>query len=104
MNGVFNLFSNKRTLLKELRRVLRPHGQLVIADLAAAAPLPEYFAGEADAWAWCMSGALTPAQLQNLLQLSSFAGISLHQEEDGDMFIRVMVVCTRAEPGECRRT
>jgi arsenite methyltransferase len=99
MNGVFNLFSDKQRLLKELHRVLRPHGQLVIADLAAAAPLPEYFADEADAWAWCMSGALTPAQLHDLLQLSGFAEIGLHQEEDGDMFARVMAVCRRTEEG-----
>jgi arsenite methyltransferase len=102
MNGVFNLFSNKQTLLEELHRVLRPLGQLIIADLAATAPLPEYFAGEADAWAWCMSGALTPVQLQDLLQLSSFAGINLHQEEASDMLVRAMVVCTRAEAGACR--
>jgi arsenite methyltransferase len=103
MNGVFNLFPNKHILLKELHRVLRPHGTLIMADLAAAAPLPEYFAGEPDAWAWCMSGALTTAQLLDLLQQSAFDGITLNREENADMFVRVMVVCRRAE-GELRRS
>jgi len=99
MNGVFNLFPDKQRLLEELRRVLRSHGQLIIADLGATAPLPDYFAGEPDAWAWCMSGALTAVQLQGLLQETAFEAITLNQEEDGEMFVRMVVTCRKAEDG-----
>jgi SAM-dependent methyltransferase len=58
LNGVFNLFPEKGELIVELNRVLKPDGVVAGADLCRRAMLPDYFASEPDAWAWCMSGAL----------------------------------------------
>ncbi len=96
MNGVFNLFPDKRGLLSELRRVLKPHGQLIIADLSSTRPLPEYFADEPDAWAWCMSGALTQIQMKEMLEQEEYQSVKVHREETGDLFERVVVTCRSA--------
>jgi arsenite methyltransferase len=96
MNGVFNLFPDKPTLLEELQRVLKLRGQLIIADLLATTPLPDYFADEPDAWAWCMSGALTPSQLQALLRQNAFEQITLNHEGSREMLVRMVVSCTRS--------
>ncbi len=91
LNGVFNLFVDKRALLGELGRVLKPHAQLLIADLCSEAPLPDHFTEEADAWAWCMSGALTLDELLNLLRQAGFNAITVQEKEDAEGFFRTVV-------------
>jgi len=65
MNGVFNIFPNKNTILREVYRVLKNDGILCLADLFVSKSLPPYFLKEMDAWAWCMSGAMTPDSVMN---------------------------------------
>jgi SAM-dependent methyltransferase len=91
LNGVFNLFADKRALIGELRRVLKPHSQILIADLCSDAPLPHHFAEEADAWAWCMSGALTMNELLNLLHQAGFDGLTVQEKEGTEGFFRIVV-------------
>ena len=83
MNGVFNIFPDKPALLAELARTLAPGGFLIAADLFAAQPLPGYFAEEYDAWGWCMSGALTVAELNRVLRASGFQHVAVRVEEPG---------------------
>jgi arsenite methyltransferase len=96
LNGVFNLFADKRALLRELGRVLKPRSQVLIADLCSEAPLPDHFAEEADAWAWCMSGALTLIELQNLLHQEGFDSITVQEKEGAEGFFRTVVTCRQS--------
>jgi arsenite methyltransferase len=96
MNGVFNLFPDKPRLLREVHRVLKPGAQLVVVDLCSAGALPGYFAGELDAWAWCMSGALTEEAIGGLLANADFDAIRVSREETGEMFHRVVFNCSRS--------
>jgi arsenite methyltransferase len=96
MNGVFNLFPNKSKLLLEVRRVLKPGAQLVVVDLCSDAALPEYFDGELDAWAWCMSGALPEEAIRDLLAKADLDDIRLSCQETGEMFHRVVFNCRRS--------
>ena len=98
LNGVFNLFPDKESLLGECRRVLKPRGQLLLADLCSHGPLPDHFAAEADAWAWCMSGALTLDELLALLNRAGFDDIMVNWQEHEDMLYRTLVTCRKAEP------
>lgn len=95
LNGVLNLFPDKLSLLAEVRRVLLPGGHLVGTDLCCEGPLPDYFAGEADAWAWCMSGACTAEDLMELFREAGFLEIGLFPQEEGEMFHRVAFCCTK---------
>jgi arsenite methyltransferase len=95
MNGVFNLFANKSKILREIYQVLQPAGQVLIADLCAGSTLPRYFDDELDAWAWCMSGALTEDAIGALLSDTGFEDVEVSQEETGDMFHRIVFSCRR---------
>jgi ubiquinone/menaquinone biosynthesis C-methylase UbiE len=89
MNGVLNLFPDKQKLLTEIRHTLKGGGRLVVMDLCASAELPEYFEGELDGWAWCMSGANTKSQL---IELVESAGLSLKvfsENEEMDLLYRM---------------
>lgn len=82
LNGVFNIFPEKEILLKEVRRVLRPGGTVIVADIFVSASLPDYVLKEPDAWAWCIAGALTEEELLKLLDLSAFTPcVWLEKEE-----------------------
>jgi SAM-dependent methyltransferase len=95
MNGVFNLFPDKPSVLKEVMRVLKPGAGLVCADLCLVDQLPSYFDDEPDAWAWCMSGAVTAKDLLCMLDAAGFGSIRLLEEEPGDLFRRIVFSCRR---------
>jgi len=88
MNGVFNLFSDKRALLLEARRVLRRGGSIVVCDLFLQSHLPPYFQEELDAWAWCMNGAVSRKRLIDLLNSTGFRLLEYRCEERIDWFLR----------------
>ena len=49
-NGVINLCPDKRAVLAEIQRVLRPGGWLQFADIANGNPVPEAALGNVDLW------------------------------------------------------
>ncbi len=49
-NGVINLCADKRAVLSEIRRVLRPGGRLQFADIANGRPVPEGALRDIDLW------------------------------------------------------
>jgi arsenite methyltransferase len=49
-NGVINLCADKRAILTEIRRVLKPAGWLQFADIANGRPVPEGALRDIDLW------------------------------------------------------
>lgn len=96
MNGSFNLFPEKSTVLQEIRRVLKPLGVFCCADLCAASMLPDYFEQEKDAWAWCMSGACTEERLGQLLTSHALECMRLNRRKaSGDLLYPVVFSCRK---------
>ena len=56
-NCVINLVPDKAQAFREVHRVLRPGGRMVISDVVLDAPLPTWVAGHAAAIAGCVAGA-----------------------------------------------
>ncbi len=90
LNGVFNLFPEKGELIVELYRVLKPGGVVAGADLCRRQILPDYFASEPDAWAWCMSGALPQNELSAAFETGGFAKLALAAENMDEYFDRAV--------------
>ncbi|SMC17961.1 Ubiquinone/menaquinone biosynthesis C-methylase UbiE [Desulfacinum hydrothermale DSM 13146] len=79
MNGAFNLFPCKDTLVRELARVIVPQGGLVVADLARTGPLPHECIQEEAGWAWCLNGAETPERIVHLLESAGFGEVQFRE-------------------------
>lgn len=57
-NCVINLVPDKAQVFREVARVLKPGGRMVVSDIVLARPLPEAVAGDLFAWAGCVAGAM----------------------------------------------
>lgn len=91
MNGVFSLFPNKGQVLGEIHRILGRTGQLVICDLFHEGDLPDYYQGELDAWAWCMSGSVNRSRIKEVLQKAGFRLDRFEPREKMDQFCRAIL-------------
>jgi len=66
-NCVINLAADKRRVLAEAARVLRPAGRFAVSDVLADEGMDEATRADMAAWTGCIAGALTRAQYTVLL-------------------------------------
>jgi SAM-dependent methyltransferase len=71
-NGVLNLAPDKHKVLSEIHRVLRPGGQLYLADVLLQRELAPEARKDPDLWAACVGGAVTES---GLMELAAAAGL-----------------------------
>lgn len=57
-NCVINLSPDKPQVFREVHRVLKPGGRMVVSDIVLNRPLPESARNDADLYAACIAGAL----------------------------------------------
>ena len=67
-NGVINLSSEKEMVFKEVSRVLKPGGRLVLSDIVTTVELPENISCNATLWAACIGGAMQIDAYKNLIE------------------------------------
>lgn len=82
-NGVINLSANKERVFKEVSRVLKPGGRLVLADIISKQQLPDSIKNDADIWASCIGGA---AQKDNYLTLIESAGLEIQEVRENTSY------------------
>ncbi len=98
LNGVCNLFADKRGLFCEIARVLHECGRLFIYDLFLNGPVPSYFLDEPDAWAWNMNGAQAPEEVEKQLISCGFTQCRFTPLETEDLFTRGSMTAVRTSP------
>lgn len=81
-NGSFNLMPRKARALGEIYRVLMPGGTLIVTDLVRVGDVGTFGKGFEDAWAWCVAGALSPAEYDPLLEMTGFSRWELRLNQD----------------------
>ena len=79
-NCVINLTPDKLASFKEIHRVLRPGGRILIADLVTAGELPPDVRASASAWADCLAGAMPKAAYLETIRHAGFAEVTVVSE------------------------
>jgi len=79
-NCVINLAPNKMKVFKEVYRVLKMGGRLMVSDVVLAKPLPENIRNDKELLVGCISGAILKQDYLDLLSKVGFADITILKE------------------------
>ena len=76
-NCVINLSSDKPAVFREIHRVLKSGGRMIVSDIVLNRPLPETARHDVDLYAACVAGALLRADYIAAVRAAGFAQVEL---------------------------
>jgi arsenite methyltransferase len=76
-NCVINLSGDKRQVLREAFRVLKPGGRFAVSDIVVRGEAPEAIRRSMELWVGCVAGALEEQEYRALLAEAGFEQIDL---------------------------
>jgi ubiquinone/menaquinone biosynthesis C-methylase UbiE len=82
-NGVINLAVDKPRVFREIARLLRPGGQLALADIVTDVVLPETISCNTTLWAACIGGAWQLGRYEDAIES---AGLRVTAEQVNDQY------------------
>lgn len=80
-NCVLNLVPNKKKVIAEIFRVLKPGGHFSISDIVLVGELPEALREDAEMYAGCVAGAIQKSEYLNHIESAGFQKIVLQKEK-----------------------
>jgi SAM-dependent methyltransferase len=80
-NCVLNLVPNKKNVIQDIFRVLKPGGHFSISDIVLIGELPAVIQGAAEMYAGCVSGAIQKSTYLQLIEEAGFVNITLQKEK-----------------------
>jgi ubiquinone/menaquinone biosynthesis C-methylase UbiE len=91
-NCVINLSGDKRKVLSEAFRVLRPGGRFAVSDVIVRGSVPDAVRASMELWVGCIAGALEEQEFVQLLRESGFENPSIevtreYKSEDAAAFL-----------------
>jgi arsenite methyltransferase len=76
-NCVINLAADKRVVLAEAARVLRPGGRFTVSDVIADADMDDATRADMEQWTGCVAGALTEDEFRTALIAAGLVDIEV---------------------------
>jgi arsenite methyltransferase len=76
-NCVINLSADKRTVLREAFRVLKPGGRFAVSDVVVRGDVPAEVRRSMELWVGCVAGALEEGEFRTLLHENGFEAIDI---------------------------
>jgi SAM-dependent methyltransferase len=91
-NCVVNLSGDKRKVVAEAFRVLKPGGRLAISDVVVRGEMPAAVRESMELWVGCVAGALTEEQFKTYLDEAGFEQVDIeptriYEVEDAKAFL-----------------
>lgn len=91
-NCVINLSGDKRQVLAEAFRVLKPGGRFAVSDVVVRGDVPAQVRRSMELWVGCVAGALEEGEFKALLAEVGFEGADIeptrvYQSEDARVFL-----------------
>ena len=91
-NCVINLSADKRRVIEEAFRVLKPGGRLAVSDVVVRGRMPPEVRRNMELWVGCVAGALEVGEMETLLRVAGFEAVSIeptrvYQIEDARAFL-----------------
>jgi arsenite methyltransferase len=81
-NCVINLVPDKAAVFREVVRVLKPGGRMVISDIVLDGRLPEALERDVVAWAGCVSGAIQKADYLAMIEAAGLGAAEILRDVD----------------------
>jgi arsenite methyltransferase len=81
-NCVINLVPDKAAVFREVARVLKPGGRMVVADIVLDGPLPDAVTKDLAAWVGCVAGAMPRAEYMGLVEAAGLAPVEVLRDVD----------------------
>lgn len=78
-NCVINLSADKRVVLGEVARVLRPGGRFAVSDVIADPDMDDATRADMAAWTGCIAGALTEAEFEQALTDAGLVDVEINE-------------------------
>jgi ubiquinone/menaquinone biosynthesis C-methylase UbiE len=79
LSGVINLAADKRRVLAEAARVMRPGGRFAVSDVIADQDMDEVTRRDMQQWTGCVAGALTRAEFERELEAAGLVDITIEE-------------------------
>lgn len=91
-NCVINLAADKRRVLSEAFRVLKPGGRFAVSDVVIRGEVPAEVRRSMELWVGCIAGALEEGEFRSLLEELGFEGVEVeptrvYRAEDARVFL-----------------
>ena len=80
-NCVINLSPDKAQVFREVHRVLRPGGRMIVSDIVLNRPLPESARNDGDLYAACIAGALSREDYLQAIRDAGFEMIEILSDQ-----------------------
>ena len=80
-NCVLNLVPNKKKVIGEMYRVLKPGGHFSVSDIVLVGQLPDALREDAEMYAGCVAGAIQKSEYLQFIQETGFQNIKVQKEK-----------------------